>query len=679
MKIQKTALLKRVIISALLSVAIIFTAFGGLYASAAFAYAAEEYPFDETNVMDDLQSSTVNGKKFDILDYVFDENKRLQIINFVEFNYSYRSSARENYALYIYVYNPAAIKIIEESGQNKIQMAVAWNKSEDGTISPTNYEKFRLKFCNKSEDENYKGLFYKFRVIDTPLADGSTMADRVNTNERRYDVSGVELLTVGNSNATEYGVGGTYKFKGYVKGCGPDKYADSTLTCEVETLESISLKLNHTNFRSSSVSSVGKDHYNEVNTVYFSVPESFFETYGNLQKIHAEWWEYKTKKMAVTSDMELYNTMLDYTGVEIGEYSKNVPFSLKVMKSRIPASSLGEVSTITFSWTFNTDLSTDYGSSGYPSQTYFSEEVQHILPFVFYSPAKSLDGIFRYLYSKPVAGAVGGNIVADYMYAYKNDLGHGYIDCNGRQISKDLFTDNVDSGRTRGYNNKTVDFGDTFDLKSYDSNHTWLDKFREHGWRFFEIATSGEYKNVQPIITLSSSMISGDADDISKSLLVNSDDVSDIKEYYATETAKNNRVILFRFADTDYYCAKDMDTSSVYIAQETVFLDFDVIDLTFNKDGVYYVIPAVASPIDIINGLTPPPVRLNILNLILLIFGLILLIIILLPFLPTILKLVWSVITFPFKILAGIGKGISGAVKNRRAEKSNDSVGKRKK
>lgn len=674
MRIQKMAVWKRIAISALLAVALIFTAFGGLYASAAFAYAAEEYPFDETNVMDDLQSSTVNGKKFDILDYVFDENKRLQIINFVEFNYSYRSSARENYALYIYVYNPAAIKIIEESGQNKIQMAVAWNKSEDGTVSPTNYEKFRLKFCNKSEDDNYKGLFYKFRVVDTPLADGSTMADRVNSNERRYDVSGVELLTVGNSNATEYGVGGTYKFTGYVKGCGPDKYADSSLTCEVETLESISLKLNHTNFRSSSVSSVGKDHYNEVNTVYFSVPESFFETYGNLQKIHAEWWEYKTKKMAVTSDMELYNTMLDYTGVEIGDPTKDVPFSLETIYTERYLSGCAYYN---YAWTYNVDLSPKLGADKSPYIVYSSLEIQHILPYVFYSPAKSVDGIFKFLYSKPTAGEVGGNIVADYIYSYTNDLGHGYIDCNGRQISKDLFADSVDSGRTRGYNNKTVDFGDTFDLKSYDSNHNWINKLFDYGFSWPE--TSEDYKNVQPIITLTDNMITGSADDIAKSLLVNSDDVSDIKGYYAAETAKNNRVIFFRFANTDYYCADGYTKKNVYIAQETVFLDFDVIDLTFNKDGVYYVIPAVASPIDIINGLTPPPARLNILRLILLLFGLILLIIILWPFLPTILKLVWSVITFPFKILAGIGKGISGAVKNKRAEKSNESAGKRKK
>ena len=678
MKKGKTTALKRVFMSVLLSISFIFTALSGFCTSAVFTKAAEEYSFDDSNVLDDLQSATVNGKPFNIIDFAFDESKRLQIINFVEYNYSYRSSARTDYALYVYIYNPAAVNINCESRQNKIQMAVAWNKSGDGKAFPVNYSKFRLKFCNKSENENYKGLFYKFRVIDTPLADGSLMVDRVNSNERRYDVSGVELLTDGNSNATEYGIGGTYKFKGYVKGCGPDKYADSTLSCEVKTLETISLKLHHTNFRTD-VSSLGKDHYNEVNTVYFSVPESYFETYGNLQKIHAEWWEYKTKKMAVTSDPELCNTMLDYTGVEIGEHTDDVPFSLQTRYRSSSGGSSGTVGVINYAWTYNTDLSTEYTSAGTPYQTYFSKEIQHILPFVFYSPAKSVDGIFNFLDSRTNVGSVGGNVVADYIYSYKNELGHGYIDCNGRQISKDLFVDEVDDGRTRGYNNKTVDFGDTFDLKSYDSNHTWWDKFLDYGFYGKETSTSGNYKDVQPITALTGDMLSGGVNDVAKKILVNSDDVSDIKNYYAVETAKNNRVILFRFANTDYYCAEDMDVDNVYIAQETVFLDFDVIDLTFNKDGVYYVIPAVASPIDIVNELTPPPARLNTLRLLLFMIGLILLILILAPFLPAILRVAIFLISVPFKIVSAICKGISGAVNNRRAEKSNDSADKRKK
>ena len=43
-----------------------------------------------------------------------------------------------------------------------------------------------------------------------------------------------------------------------------------------------------------------------------------------------------------------------------------------------------------------------------------------------------------------------------------------------------------------------------------------------------------------------------------------------------------------------------------YVAQETVFLDFDVLSLTFDSGYREHVIGVVAEPIDIINGLTPP-------------------------------------------------------------------------
>ena len=96
---------------------------------------------------------------------------------------------------------------------------------------------------------------------------GTTFEDRVNTNKRRYDISGIELLTYGEENATEYHVGGTYLFTGYAKGYGPDKDAESTLNCEITELETLELNVRHTNFRTG-VSSLGVDHYNEVNTVY---------------------------------------------------------------------------------------------------------------------------------------------------------------------------------------------------------------------------------------------------------------------------------------------------------------------------------------------------------------------------------------------------------------------------
>ena len=157
------------------------------------AYAAEnEVKFDETNVLEDLQSSKVNGKPFDMKDYPYDESKDIQVISFVEYCYSYRANQRENYGLYVYIYNPKGWNLSSSDKQNKIQMAVAY----DAEGNPTDYQKFSLEFCSKVESGDYKNLFYKFKVVDKPV-NGTTFADRVNSNARRYDVSGVEIAKYG--------------------------------------------------------------------------------------------------------------------------------------------------------------------------------------------------------------------------------------------------------------------------------------------------------------------------------------------------------------------------------------------------------------------------------------------------------------------------------------------------
>ena len=46
--------------------------------------------------------------------------------------------------------------------------------------------------------------------------------------------------------------------------------------------------------------------------------------------------------------------------------------------------------------------------------------------------------------------------------------------------------------------------------------------------------------------------------------------------------------------------------NQAYIAQQSVFVDFDIIQLTFNDKGTYTVIPVVSNPIDIVDPITPP-------------------------------------------------------------------------
>ena len=626
--------------------------------------------YDNTNVLDDLKSSTVHGKGFDITKYPFNENLDVQIITFVEYCYSFRSNERNNYGLYVYVYNPKSLNISTTSKSNKIQMAVEY----DSEGIPTRYEKFNLQFCSKVEYGDYKNLFYKFKVVDRNV-NGTTFADRVNSISRQYDISGIELLTYGDKNATEYGVGGSYVFTGYAEGYGPDSNAKSTLSCTVKDLETLELEVHHTNFRTN-VSSLGAGHYNEVNTVYFSVPERVFKQYGYLQKIRAEWWEYKTKMAAITSNQEFYNQLLKYVGTDVGSYDSTVPVYLYSGYNGIPSSDIGSPTMHNFDWVYNKNVAPKYTSLGSISDIYFYKQMSTIMPYAFYSPVVDVDSVLSFLYTDPIAGDVESTIVQEYIYNYSNKLGNGYIDCNGREISVDLFENFVDAGRTMGYNDKTIDLSDTFDLNSYDSNHNWWDKLWDYGFSW--PATDGDYSNVAPIYELTEDDLVGTNDQIASRILVNSSDVSDLKKFYKKETEAGNRVILFRFANTDYYCApaftpyvSNITQTDTYVAQQTVFFDFDIIELTFNKDGVYHVIPVVSSPTDIINGFTAPKTEFQWWKVLLALILGILLIVILMPFLPYVIQLVLWVILLPFKLIGAIAKVIKRSKRKRQYNEFN--------
>ena len=188
---------------------------------------------------------------------------------------------------------------------------------------------------------------------------------------------------------------------------------------------------------------------------------------------------------------------MKYIGTYTGEYNSSVD---NFLYSGYYGQSGNGYANHYFDWTYNKNLTSQ---TGFFSQTYTSKKVSNIMPYAFYSPAVDVDSIFKFLYSDPIAGSVDSTQVAEWIYSYSNNLGNGYIDCNGRKISKDLFETYVDSGRTMGYNDKTIDLGDTFDLNSYDSTHNWWNKFWDYGFSWPD--TSEQYKDVAPIYELKES------------------------------------------------------------------------------------------------------------------------------------------------------------------------------
>jgi hypothetical protein len=298
--------------------------------------------------------------------------------------------------------------------------------SPDGKV--TDYTKYPLEFCSMSTDPSYFRLFYKFKVH---FADSERTA-LLDSNERRYDVSGIELYITGDA-IRDYGVKNIYKFTGYAAGYGPDADAESTLDCDAGYLETIELKLEHTFYRTQT-SSKGTEYRNQLDTVYFSVPEEYFTKYGTLQRIKAEWYEYKTKEIIVSKDNVLNANVPDYIGTRIPAKTWNSEIN-RALYYHFDSG----LDVITFDWAWNSDAGN--AINNFLPSSLWSETLYYFFPV---SDIKAYD----YPYSgKTVVGGVPGNVLYDYIKGYTKTHAKGYLPIKHQNISADLFEDDIDEYR----------------------------------------------------------------------------------------------------------------------------------------------------------------------------------------------------------------------------------------
>lgn len=515
-----------------------FVFFFGL-TTGANTYAADNAvsSFDDTNVVEDLKTAN-----FKLEEYPKKADGKIRVIYFVEYGYNIRANEQANYGLYLYVYNPAEVNI-NVDGKNFVQ--ISSKRNADG--KPTDYSKYAVKCVSKSSGV-YGKLFYKFKVV----AGLSEQLAYIDDDVRRYDVSGIELQTAGEANATEYPISTTFYYSGYAKGFGKDKTADSTLSCRSESLEVIDFDVYPTVYRWQN----GLDTAAQVNSVYFSVPQKYFEN-GNLYEIKSSFNEQKTKDIIVTSNDSVYSGMFPLLDVNIGKHS-DVWDKCLVDSGRNSGG-----------WCYN--LKNNTTSIYTPKISWlFSTKGQSIYDF----------------YLSP-------DILEEYIYSHK-----GY----------ELFADNVDTGRTKGEQTLVLNVDDTFDLKKFDNSSfsDWWDSL----WR--KDLEDQTRPDITPIYEVKASDIQGTDENISKNLLVHKNDIATFKTFFNAERKKGNRVFLFRFANTEYLsrvidCSEnkvfpEMIKEQVMRVYQTVFLDFDVIYLGFGIKNNLTIIPVVSSPVNVIGG-----------------------------------------------------------------------------
>ncbi len=553
----------------------------------------KKYPFDKTNVLKDLQSSS----NFNIYNYPYSTNEAERIINFVEWEYSQINP--EGFALYIYLYNPKKTEWETDSNYNNIKMAVKYktdpNQSEYDSIitadsSPVEYDTFKLVYCNKSKGDEYDGLFYKFRIVDHKSDDGLTIQERVNSSERRYDVQSISLCKEG-GNIEQLKIGGTYRFTGYAKGCSYDQYNTSTLrNTEFLGLETFVSGVQNESALIES-SSLPFGHQYEINSLYFPIPEKYFTQYGNLQKIKLDWYEYKTTPIFTAYDYGaadgLYKNLNKMVGVDIE--NRGGPDKAFVSTNKYKVYLNREVYE-------DPELGAQYRYDvGYnlPNKAINlgAEDKYDSYNGVVENAITEIQWLTDMLPQEIPAGLK--SYAKKYSFAKK-----GYLPTwrAGEEVSADLFLDMVDEGRTKGYNCVELDVGKNNDIKTYNDDDL-MQKWCEAGLFTDKNKLSAELEDVKPII-----FNVQNADD--SSLLVTYN--YDLKQMIASAKNRNERVVLLRYAVTDFWqegfhtwinnSAKPTEKGELgVLTQKTMFYNA-LIDLTFQTNDTYIDMPIVQNP-----------------------------------------------------------------------------------
>ena len=549
-----------------------------------------------SKVEDDLKLYNPNYLGVYYADY---SDTGIYLITMQEDGYS-SDGKTPSYALYFYLYNPSQ-KTITSSDYNKIQLANKWKDGE-----PVEYTKYAIDLVSISANKRF--IKVKLSASKYPAA---AFCCTNKDGSRSYSVSGIELYGQDTgadiSKLEDYFVAQKYTFSGYS--------TSNNLSSNREELTTISLDVHQTSYLTGDS---GKKRHelengfysNQVNSVYFSIPEEFEKSLGNLYAIDYEYYQYRTAPILVTDNDYTYETLKEVQAKPLNgdnAITMDEPFffydllhseSLSVNTYYHYGYSWGDVRP-SFWNKFN-----EYPELG-TVQEYFTallkvddlEDRENILI--------SSDDLQEYFKNYAPLSENGVNII--------NHSGK-YI--GSQRYNGDLF-DLDYKGFDENYVRQEWTAEDTFSLPTLASQMStgfngFIKNWFKYGW---DIAINKDdynntLDNVQYIKKVTSGDILKQQQATSDHLLISYDDVTEFRDFFTDALRDDEVVYLLRYAASDDYYYLPLETGlldtydNVAMVQETVYLDFDIIDLSFkDSKGKVTVIPVVSAPTD---GFTGP-------------------------------------------------------------------------
>ena len=626
------------------------------------AQASTQLTYEQTNVMDDLKSSTIGGEEFSLKKYGFSSFKETQVLSLVEYCYSFYPTKQNNYGLYIYLYNPKGLDFDVSHTLNSVQMSY-------GSTTSTNYQKYRLQYLNCSMETNYERLFYKFKVVLTGEQKKNLLAD-LNSTERVYAISGIEIVQKGKTNATEFSVGTTYHYSGYAAGYGSNPEAGNTLQCNSEQAEVLTLNVYPTTYRPSGTNGTSDYTQDSLHSVYFAVPNDIINRYGAMSAVHATWKNAVLAPALVTGNEDAYDAILPYIGKSMNGHNEDLNYMYMGAWKMTTATGMGSMTTHSYGYSYNLKKT---WAGNFTWQDRYGEDIDTL--YAMYYTGGGTDSADSYTVSSE-------DILAK-LKASKNKYGGVLV--NGK------YSSNMFSSYDKEFTDVNIKADETYSLTSQKISKNWWDKL----WNLRGDVTTTVFDGIEAIHAVTEDDFVGTKEEICKKLYISEADYDDFKSYYDSNKALCT-TYLFRYQTSDYTAQEatllkqgkilwsetwtEVD-SNAFFFQQTVNLDFDIIDVTFSNGSVDTVIPVVSNPIDVIPDATPPvytqsdkePAWLKWLKIIIAVILVVVLFIVGWPILQPLLLMagqaIGGLITTPFKAL---GKALKKR-KRKKEEKENNN------
>ena len=583
------------------------------------ANAEEVKSFDSTTIEEDLGAEVVKM-------YPYQGYGDCEIIYLLEYAYSENSNYDQFYNLYFYVYNPTGnpISMLNE-GYNLVSMLTGYGENGAKEINTVD-----LEFVKKTSDN----LIYKFKLSDPDVVYSFAKEyAKTHNNIRHYEFTKLQVKTSNGLTQTKE-FAKIYEFSGFSAYCDENKSPASTLQCRDFVNSSITLQLQHTNYRAGVQENGTQD---ELNSVYFSIPNRYYNDGDSLYGVKAEWYEYKTKPIYVTSDAGAYSGLWGMRNVRINEFGQAIDSNGNVIDETVlsywrilwdetyvrdPSGYMEEG--YFFGQSYNAKCRNDIDDDGLWDDSIFGD-ISGLYSLGYYN---GVEDAWRYetcldwlIYVDNITGdnayKVSADKVKEYMQSYTNTFSSQPRIRDKYAVG--LFTDSIDSDRISLLDNPQDRSGKVTMHFTSDDNFLFVDSDKtQSAWNKFWFGVNYENINYSPIVVISEGDLYLDTNTFAQKYYVNTQDVASIQTYARTSYSKSETPVLLRFAVTDYYSSSarfdyaeedtfDLSDKDGYVAQETMFLDFNVINLDFKStEGVIRSVGAVAEPIDVINGLTPP-------------------------------------------------------------------------